>query len=686
MFTQFQNFVQRNIGTTPVTIVTCPAANQLVINQLSCANTTRLPVTCTVTIIRASVTVFVVNEAVVPGGGALACAGFDQKLVIMAGDVIQVRSNTANSIDCVISGVLNDFNRTATVPAPPTSPAATFNITPSSLVIGDSQTVTFNVTTTNVPNGTVLYWENFGTVSREDFTDGLNQGEFVINSNVGTFSRTLKATGQLGDPFGEGQELIQMAVQFRPGFIGGNPVTATTVTVVPDTIVTLGLVLNLDVNNPSSYPGSGTTWFDLSSFNHNFTLHNGAFYQSNPARITFDGDDDNVGASTPTALQIKNDKTLFFWWKHNSSGGDDWGTLIRTGLGADLLYCLASIRSARHLAFHWYDGSFRTIYSTNNGFNLDAFNFGAVVISGLTASFYINGQLSGTGAVTVPSPASATQIGIGATRSGSSVGTTGQDLAGDISLVQIYNRALSAAEVVQNYTATRSRFLGTIVTSGLVLNLDAGNTSSYQSGGTTWSDLSGNGNNATMFGSVPYEIDVAPCFNFATITGTTSANASLGFTFTTAMIPTTGNFTLSFWVKNMPASVGQQGLFSNTGGANGYRFGIGRNGIYYLIGPDYTENSVGFSATLSADAWHNVVAVFSRTTAQILLYRNGVFQGTGSMPASQTAFSNNPPGIVRSACCGIYTGKLGAVSAYNRTLSATEILQNFKATRTRYGE
>ena len=217
-----------------------------------------------------------------------------------------------------------------------------------------------------------------------------------------------------------------------------------------------------------------------------------------------------------------------------------------------------------------------------------------------------------------------------------------------------------------------------------MLCLDAGNTKSYPGSGTTWTDLSGRGNTATMYGSVPFSIDVSPCFDFATATGASAASSSLGFTFGSNMIPTTGNFTFSCWVKNPNSSVGQTGLFSNAGGADGYRFGVGINGVYWLIGPTYTESTVAFLSNLSTSIWYNVVAVFSRTTSTISVYSNGVLQGSQSMPASQTAMQNSAPGLVRSACCGIYTGKLARFSAYDRALTASEIQQNFNALRGRF--
>lgn len=224
-----------------------------------------------------------------------------------------------------------------------------------------------------------------------------------------------------------------------------------------------------------------------------------------------------------------------------------------------------------------------------------------------------------------------------------------------------------------------------VASTGLVLYLDAGNIKSYLGSGSTWNDLSGNNNTATMYGSVPFTTDTTQCFDFATATGAASASSSLGFTFGSNMIQQTGDFTLSCWIKNPNTSAGQVGLFSNAGSADGYRFGVGLNGIYFLIGPTYTEGGISFSSSLSSSLWYNVVAVYSRTTASVLLYLNGVFQNSASIPASQTAFSNATPGIVRSPCCGIYTGKLAIFSAYNTGLSASSIAQNFNALRGRFG-
>lgn len=229
-----------------------------------------------------------------------------------------------------------------------------------------------------------------------------------------------------------------------------------------------------------------------------------------------------------------------------------------------------------------------------------------------------------------------------------------------------------------------------IVSNGLVLCLDAFNKRSWPGSGTIWFDVSGQNNTATMYGTVPTSSDGNGCFDFATVTGAASASASLGFTFASNMIPTTGSFTLSTWVKNAPSSSAQVGLFSNAGGADGYRFGIGLNGVYVLVGPSYSEPTLSFSSSLSASLWYNVVCIFDRAgtnssgTAQWQLYLNGVYQTATNMVAGQSAMQNGAPGIVRSPCCGLYTGKLAIFSAYSRALSASEILQNYNALAGRF--
>ena len=453
MFTQFVNYIQKNIGTSAVTLVTVPASNQLAVNQLSCANVTSLSVTCSVTVTRAGVTIFILRSATVPAGGSLICVGESQKIVLMAGDVLQVQSSTATSIDCVVSGVLNDFNRAVTVPAPPASPVATFSITPSTTSTIEGGTVTYNITTTNVPNGTVLYWQNFGSTSATDFTDDRNDGEFVITGGAGSFTRTLRTTGLGGDPGSEASETIQIALQFRPGYLGGGVVAgATTVTVQPDTVVTSGLQLYYDAGNIVSYPGSGAVWTDLSGNGRNGTLNNGVGYSSaNGGSLTFNGTTHFV--STPYSAGSVTNLSVSVWWRLNTWQND--GAGIHFSVAPAQLYMGRGTSGGNSIDWRFYTGAFlqetETFYSDTGWHHLVGtydqdsgqgrmrlYKDGVLVATALS---------NNTTAINV----SANTVTIGG-------GAGAGFFDGNISQVLLYNRTLTANEVAQNFSSARARY------------------------------------------------------------------------------------------------------------------------------------------------------------------------------------------------------------------------------------
>ena len=453
MFTQFVNYIQKNIGTTAVTLVTVPASNQLAINQLSCANVTGLSVTCSVTVTRAGVAIFILRSATVPAGGSLICVGESQKIVLMAGDVLQVQSSAATSIDCVVSGVLNDFNRSAVVPAPPTSPVATFSITPSTTSTIEGGTITYSVTTTNVPNGTVLYWQNFGTTSALDFTDDRNDGEFVITGGAGSFTRTLRTTGLGGDSGGEPLETIQIGLQFRPGYLGGGVVAgASTVTVQPDSVITTGLQLYYDAGNISSYSGSGTVWNDLSGNLRNGTLNNGVGYSSaNGGSLTFNGTNHSV--STPYSAGSVTNLTVSVWWRLNTWQND--GAGIHFSVAPAQLYLGRGTSGGNSIDWRFYTGAFlqeTEVFYTDTGWNHIVGTYDQDTGQG-RMRLYRNGALvmqalsNNTTAINV----SANTVSIGG-------GAGAGFFDGNISQVLLYNRTLTADEVAQTFSSARARY------------------------------------------------------------------------------------------------------------------------------------------------------------------------------------------------------------------------------------
>jgi hypothetical protein len=113
---------------------------------------------------------------------------------------------------------------------------------------------------------------------------------------------------------------------------------------------------------------------------------------------------------------------------------------------------------------------------------------------------------------------------------------------------------------------------------------------------------------------------------------------------------------------------------------------VGKNGIYYLIAPSYSEGTISFLSAISDSNWHNIVTVFRRSALVVDVYLDGVYQASSGTLGTQTAYTNATPGIIRSMCCSpLFTGKMSLFSVHNKALSATEISQNFTALRGRYG-
>lgn len=226
-------------------------------------------------------------------------------------------------------------------------------------------------------------------------------------------------------------------------------------------IVTNGLALHIDAANIKSYPGSGTTVADLSIYKTNTTLYQAT--HNSDGYFTFDGVDDNIyisGLSTnaPQLQTIRNEVSGEVVFYPYSVGGDSGPALFRCGLSTDLSFALLYDRINQRMVFHWYDTGFKSSYSSNNIVTSNSWNIISFSRNRSSISFYMNGEFVNTNtglSDPIPTPAN---FGIGATRAGTITGTTGQDFAGNISSVKIYNRAISEQEVKQNFEALRGRY------------------------------------------------------------------------------------------------------------------------------------------------------------------------------------------------------------------------------------
>ncbi len=194
----------------------------------------------------------------------------------------------------------------------------------------------------------------------------------------------------------------------------------------------------------------GTTWTDLSGNGNNGTLTNGPTYSSaNGGSIVFDGTNDYVSCGNPSSLQITQG-TISAWVKTSSPG-----SIYRSIIAKQLNYGLF-VKDGILITYDWGSGLDRT-----TGINISDGNWKNVVMSFTTntgtpsnnAIIYLNGNSILTTTVKLSNNDIEFQIGQGGTS-----GPPNQYINGNIAQVSIYNRALSAAEIQQNFNALRGRF------------------------------------------------------------------------------------------------------------------------------------------------------------------------------------------------------------------------------------
>jgi hypothetical protein len=218
--------------------------------------------------------------------------------------------------------------------------------------------------------------------------------------------------------------------------------------------------------------------------------------------------------------------------------------------------------------------------------------------------------------------------------------------------------------------------------SGLVLALDAGNTKSYSGSGTTWTDLSGRGNNGTLTNGPTYSSSNGGSIVFD---GTNDYVAPTGVTDSFLQ----GNWTVSFWVNFDTLSTANNGTDDKTllqHGSSAIRKGLHltqRNSrIHFgLYGDDLQATTV-----LSTGRWYNVVFTLNNTSFVKQNYLNGVLDNSHTGAGAYTGTGSNPRigGVVLTF--GLtFDGFMSNCSFYNRVLTTAEVSQNYNATKSRYG-
>ena len=232
-----------------------------------------------------------------------------------------------------------------------------------------------------------------------------------------------------------------------------------------------------------------------------------------------------------------------------------------------------------------------------------------------------------------------------------------------------------------------------IVTDGLVVYLDAGNTKSYVSGSSTWTDLSGNLNSGSLTNG--------PTFNGSNggsivLDGT---NDYVNVSYPTAL-NNTPSFTLECVVRDDTLTSGLSTfhrIISYTSASSNTQLGLARSNVsgltgieervFYIIRAAASSNANFTVANIPTGSIYHVVATFNGTST-IQMYLNGIpaiNNGITSAPIAGSVNANTFFIGQRGDSAAYTSGSIYTVKVYNRVLSAKEVLQNFNAQRSRFG-
>ena len=214
----------------------------------------------------------------------------------------------------------------------------------------------------------------------------------------------------------------------------------------------------------------------------------------------------------------------------------------------------------------------------------------------------------------------------------------------------------------------------TIVSNGLLLNLDASNPASYTGAGNTWYDLSGNRNHATLMNSPTYDA----------VSGSIVTNGTNQYLSIPLFNNSITNVTMQTWVY---INTNTKGVFIANGYGNGYNIGIGDNygfdgngnsASMLFSGPRWINNT-GITYT---SGWHLITMVLNgSSTPSFYIDNTFKYSSTGTAPNIPTGYFTL--GAIPGDGGRYYAGKFAAAYFYDRALSLTEIQQNYNAFATK---
>jgi hypothetical protein len=218
-------------------------------------------------------------------------------------------------------------------------------------------------------------------------------------------------------------------------------------------IVSNGLVLCLDAADKKSYPGSGTVWADRSGNGNNGTLIGGStFNSSNGGVIVFDGTDDYASIPATPSVNIITNTITFGAWCYPTVSNKYQHILVKSVTESRQYGMWLSANGTSQIFRNLNGVVAQTNINISTPWSVNAWNYIMLVYNGSTVKIYLNGSevFSENASGNITTTASNVNIGGEPTQS--------FFFNGRIAIAQIYNKALTAVEIKQNFNATRGRF------------------------------------------------------------------------------------------------------------------------------------------------------------------------------------------------------------------------------------
>lgn len=257
---------------------------------------------------------------------------------------------------------------------------------------------------------------------------------------------------------------------------------------------------------------------------------------------------------------------------------------------------------------------------------------------------------------------------------------------GDLSRILSYNRILTDSEIFQNYLAIVLD--NNIIKDELILYIDPGNIYSYNITGSTIYDLSGNRYNGQIIGTLPYNDENGGYFDFLSIGNGIAFSNSYS-----KLFPGINNYTWCGWLKFSGYSGNWRDIWYGNASGGHKGFGLALKSTenkmrVTVYGSNDIQQTLEFSVNSYLNEWHYFTIVLDRNDFSAIIYIDSIYQTTLNF-ADWASLDGHGFSVVIGYHYTVetwqYDGSMGPVHIYQKSLSSTEILQNYNALKYRFG-